>query len=51
MTSSSEDVVVTGLGATTPLGAGATQLYSLFSAKGHGGLDFSGIIRMLRGEL
>jgi 3-hydroxyisobutyrate dehydrogenase len=38
-------------GATTPLGAGATQLYSLFSAKGHGGLDFSGIIRMLRGEL
>jgi 3-hydroxyisobutyrate dehydrogenase len=38
-------------GATTPLGAEATQLYSLFAAKGHGGLDFSGIIRMLRGEL
>jgi 3-hydroxyisobutyrate dehydrogenase len=38
-------------GATTPLGAEAAQLYSLFSAKGHGGLDFSGIIRMLRGEL
>jgi len=38
-------------GATTPLGAEATQLYSLFSAKGHGGLDFSGIIRMLRGQL
>jgi 3-hydroxyisobutyrate dehydrogenase len=38
-------------GATTPLGAEATQLYSLFSAKGHAGLDFSGIIRMLRGEL
>ena len=35
-------------GATTPLGAEAAQLYSLFSAKGHGGLDFSGIIRMLR---
>jgi 3-hydroxyisobutyrate dehydrogenase len=38
-------------GATTPLGAEAAQLYSLFAAKGHGGLDFSGIIRMLRGQL
>ena len=38
-------------GATTPLGAEAAQLYSLFAAKGHGGVDFSGIIRMLRGEL
>lgn len=38
-------------GATTPLGAEATQLYSLFAAKGHAGLDFSGIIRMLRGDL
>ena len=38
-------------GAATPLGAEAAQLYSLFAAKGHGGLDFSGIIRMLRGEL
>jgi len=38
-------------GATTPLGAEATQLYSLFAAKGHAGLDFSGIVRMLRGEL
>ncbi len=38
-------------GAPTPLGAEAQQLYSLFAAKGHGGLDFSGIIRMLRGEL
>jgi 3-hydroxyisobutyrate dehydrogenase len=38
-------------GATTPLGAEATQLYSLMAAKGHGGLDFSGIIRMLRGAL
>ena len=37
--------------ATTPLGAEATQLYSLFAAKGHAGLDFSGIIRMLKGEL
>jgi 3-hydroxyisobutyrate dehydrogenase len=38
-------------GAITPLGAEATQLYSLFAAKGQAGLDFSGIIRMLRGEL
>jgi 3-hydroxyisobutyrate dehydrogenase len=38
-------------GAPTPLGAEAQQLYSLFAAKGHGELDFSGIIRMLRGEL
>lgn len=38
-------------GANTPLGAEATQLYSLFAAKGHAGLDFSGIIRMLNGEL
>lgn len=37
-------------GATTPLGAEAAQLYSLFAAKGHGGMDFSGIIKMLRGE-
>jgi len=37
-------------GASTPLGAGAAQLYSLFAAKGQGGTDFSGIIRMLRGE-
>jgi 3-hydroxyisobutyrate dehydrogenase len=40
-----------GAGATTPLGAEALQLYSLFAAKGHAGLDFSGIVKMLRGEL
>jgi 3-hydroxyisobutyrate dehydrogenase len=38
-------------GAVTPLGAEATQLYALLAAKGHGDMDFSGIIRMLRGEL
>jgi 3-hydroxyisobutyrate dehydrogenase len=38
-------------GANTPLGAEAAQLYSLFASKGHATLDFSGIIRMLRGEL
>lgn len=37
-------------GAPTPLGAEATQLYALFNAAGHGGTDFSGIIRFLRGE-
>jgi 3-hydroxyisobutyrate dehydrogenase len=36
-------------GATTPLGAEAAALYGLFVAHGHGGLDFSGIIRFLRG--
>jgi 3-hydroxyisobutyrate dehydrogenase len=39
------------VGAPTPLGAEAAQLYALFAAKGHAGLDFSGIVRMLRGEL
>ena len=36
-------------GATTPLGAEAAALYGLFVAHGHGGLDFSGIIRFLHG--
>jgi len=39
------------VGASTPLGAEAAQLYALFAAKGHGGVDFSGIVQMLRGEL
>ena len=38
-------------GAPTPLGAESALLYSLFAAKGHGNVDFSGIIQMLRGEL
>jgi 3-hydroxyisobutyrate dehydrogenase len=40
-----------GAGAATPLGAEAAQLYALLSAKGHAALDFSGMIKMLRGEL
>ncbi len=36
--------------APTPLGAQARQLYALFNAAGHGGQDFSGIIRMLAGK-
>lgn len=35
--------------ATTPLGAEAASLYSLFVGHGHAGRDFSGIIRFLRG--
>ncbi len=38
-------------GAVTPLGAEAAQLYSLLIAKNHGNLDFSGIIKMLRGDI
>lgn len=37
-------------GAATPLGAEAAQLYQLFVGGGRGMLDFSGIIRMLKGN-
>jgi 3-hydroxyisobutyrate dehydrogenase len=37
-------------GAATPLGAEAAQIYGLFEQLGHGGEDFSGIIRLLRGD-
>ena len=37
------------VGATTPMGALAAQLYALFAAEGHAGEDFSAIIRFLRG--
>ncbi|GJE51332.1 putative 3-hydroxyisobutyrate dehydrogenase [Methylobacterium tardum] len=37
-------------GAATPLGAEAAQIYGLFESAGHGGEDFSAIIRMLRGQ-
>jgi 3-hydroxyisobutyrate dehydrogenase len=43
-------VAAQSAGATTPLGAEALQLYSLFANSGHGGVDFSGIVKMLRGE-
>ncbi|MBV8105048.1 MAG: 3-hydroxyisobutyrate dehydrogenase [Hyphomicrobiales bacterium] len=39
----------TSVGAVTPLGAEAAQLYALFVAAGHGGDDFSGVINFLRG--
>lgn len=35
---------------STPLGATATQLYSIFERLGHGGEDFSAIICFLRGR-
>ena len=38
------------VGAVTPLGAAAAQLYGLFNALGNGGKDFSGIIEFLRGK-
>ncbi len=37
------------VGASTPLGAEAAQLYALYVAGDHGGEDFSGIINFLRG--
>jgi 3-hydroxyisobutyrate dehydrogenase len=37
-------------GASTPMGAQAQALYSLFDAAGHANTDFSGIIRFLRGK-
>jgi 3-hydroxyisobutyrate dehydrogenase len=39
------------VGAATPLGAQAAQLYALFAAAGRAGDDFSGIIKLLRGRL
>jgi 3-hydroxyisobutyrate dehydrogenase len=36
--------------ATTPLGAGAAAVYQQFVETSDGGVDFSGIIRFLRGE-
>ena len=38
-------------GAATPLGGAAEQMYALLAARGAGGLDFSGIIKMIRGDL
>ncbi len=36
-------------GAATPLGAHAQEIYKAFDAAGNGGVDFSGIIRHVRG--
>jgi 3-hydroxyisobutyrate dehydrogenase len=37
-------------GAATPLGAAAAALYTLFVNGGHGTLDYSGIIKLIRGD-
>ena len=37
--------------APTPMGAQARALYALFANRGHGGLDFSAIIRMIAEDL
>ena len=38
------------VGAATPLGAEAAQLYTLFAFEGNEGLDFSAIMKMMRGR-
>ncbi len=38
-------------GASTPMGAQAAALYQMFVGLGGGGLDFSGIVRLLEGSL
>ena len=38
------------VGATTAMGALATQLYAVHNAWGEGGADFSGIIQLIRGK-
>jgi 3-hydroxyisobutyrate dehydrogenase len=38
------------VGAVTPLGAAAAQLYRMHGAWGEGGTDFSGIINLIRGK-
>jgi len=38
-------------GAHTPLGSHATQIYALMDLAGQSGRDFSGVIRLLRGEI
>lgn len=37
-------------GASIPMGAEAAQLYALYCGAGQAGVDFSGIIKMVRGE-
>jgi 3-hydroxyisobutyrate dehydrogenase len=36
-------------GASTPLGAEAAQIYNIYAGNGNEGVDFSGIINLLRG--
>jgi len=41
------DLAAGQVGAATPLGGAAAALYARFCAEGNGGLDFSGIFRMV----
>jgi 3-hydroxyisobutyrate dehydrogenase len=43
--------VAQSVDAPTPMGAQARSLYALFANRGHGGLGFSAIIRMIAGDL
>ena len=38
-------------GSSTPLGAATEALYAMFNNKGHGNVDTTGILRMLKGEV
>lgn len=38
------------VGAATPLGAEAAALYTMFVNAGHGGMDYTGIVKMIRGN-
>jgi 3-hydroxyisobutyrate dehydrogenase len=38
------------VGAATPMGAAAESIYAIYNNAGDGAVDFSGIIKMLRGE-
>jgi len=40
-----------GAGAATPLGAHAGEIYAALDEAGHGGLDFSGVMKRLKGEV
>lgn len=42
---------VTSAGANTPLGQHAAEIYAEMNDAGHGGVDFSGVIKRLAGEL
>ena len=43
------EAAAASVGAAVPLGAEAAQIYGLFVNAGNAGVDFSGVIRMLRG--
>lgn len=40
-----------GVDASVPLGAHAEEMYAKLDEDGHGGLDFSGVMKRLRGEI